>query len=543
MAGFGRDRELPVAIPLRGILGFSLLLSVMVAVPLFALLPRVQPYIPTSRFGAGPNVEISGLSDEVTLDSIGRIRTSREVALRIELEDVQRYLEAQNGSLRFKAMTFDRYDGDRWRRTPTLETLHNTNWREVPYRLADAPPVQWARIWLQPLSTKSLVIPQETSRLGIDLPLIELGRGGGLWISGPRPTTVVSYQVGLADRALHLAPPPEGGDASLDLSGVTPAIAGLAARVAGEGQDLVRVQRIERYLQEEYEYTLDFVGRSAEKPIEDFLLRSRSGHCEYFASSMVLMLRSQGIPARLVTGYLGAESNFLQDYFTVRQENAHAWVEAYLEDEGRWETFDPTPAVGQPGLRRTTLLSLAEQAYDFVLFRWDRYVLSYDMNDQISVLGWFREAWTGLWSWLDDDATSPETAETATAAAGEGEPEGAGRMRIPVVGLLGLTFAIALLGAAWILWRRWRRPLTAVSAYQRLRWEMERDGVEVSDVDPPLALKRAALSRWPEAAIQTGRVFDLYVQESYANRPLEPADRVDLKRSLQEALRTLHKAG
>lgn len=543
MAGFSRDQALPTQVPLRGILGVSLLLSVLVAVPLFALLPRVRPYIPASRLG-GPTLEVSGLSDEVTLDSIGRMRTSRAVALRIEMEDTQRYLETHRDSLRFKATTFDRYENDRWRRSPVLTSLHNIDWEDVPFELADEPPTQWAQVWLQPLNTRSLVLPLESSRIQVGFPSLDVSRGGSVVVSGPLRTTVLNYRVGLADRPLYLAPPPEDGDASLDLSGVTPPIGDLASRVMGEGGDLDRVRRLERHLQQEYEYTLDFVGRSTDDPIEEFLFRSQSGHCEYFASSMVLMLRSQGIPARLVTGYLGAESNFLQGYLTVRQENAHAWVEAYLEDEGRWETFDPTPAVGRPGLRRATLLGLAVQAYDYVLFRWDRYVLSYDMDDQISVFAWAREAWEDLWRWFEDEPAAPAVAEDTGESATAETPVGGGEVpEVPVVALVALSLALALGGAVWILWRRWRRPLTAVTAYQRLRWEMERDGLEVSAVDPPLAVKRAALSHWPEAADPAGRVFDLYVQESYAGRPLEDADREDLQQSLHETLRRLRKAG
>ena len=93
-------------------------------------------------------------------------------------------------------------------------------------------------------------------------------------------------------------------------------------------------------------------------PIEDFVTRNRSGHCEYFASALALMLRSQGIPARMVIGYRGGECNPLGDFFDVRQLHAHAWVEAYLEPDqipekerpaglsvqhGAWLVLDATP--------------------------------------------------------------------------------------------------------------------------------------------------------------------------------------------------------
>ena len=105
-------------------------------------------------------------------------------------------------------------------------------------------------------------------------------------------------------------------------------------------------------------------ARSPGDPIGDFLFRYRSGHCEYFATAMVLMLRSQGIPARFVTGFLGGENNRL-GYYIVRQSNAHAWVEAYLPDSG-WTVFDPTPPAGRPAVAQRSLWSAIRQAYDFM---------------------------------------------------------------------------------------------------------------------------------------------------------------------------------
>lgn len=542
LAGFGRDRAASVDVPLGGILAVSVLLSVAVAVPLFALLPRVRtPFLATTGFGAGPQIEVSGLSDEVTLDSIGLVRTSREVALRIEFDDPQRYLEDDGGSLRFKAATFDRYEGNRWERSSRQDTLYNPDEDRLAYQLSDAPAVQWAQVWLQPLHSHSLVVPIETSRVEIGQTRLFVSRGGALSLPS-RPHNVLTYRVGLADHTLQLAPPPGEDDPTLDLSGVSPSIARLARELMGAvGSDRERVGRLEQRLQQDYDYTLDFVGRSARDPIEDFLFHSRSGHCEYFATSMVLLLRSQGVPARLVTGFLGAETNLLQGYFVVRQENAHAWVEAYLRDEGRWATFDPTPPVGRPTLRRTTAWSLAVQTYDYLLFRWDRYVLSYDLDDQLSFFGRLRDTWSRLWHLLD---RRREPSRPEPAGPGEQPAPSTGWRsvsRVPVVGVLVLTVAIALAGAGWILWRRLRRTLTPEDAYRRLRWELQRDGVAVSAVDPPLALRATALSLWPQAAGPAGRVFDLYLQETYAGRPLDERERRDLQAALGEALRRLRR--
>jgi hypothetical protein len=130
-------------------------------------------------------------------------------------------------------------------------------------------------------------------------------------------------------------------------------------------------------------------------PIEDFVSNNPQGHCEYFATALVLMLRSQRIPARMVIGYRTGEWNDLGRFFQVRQLHAHTWVEAYLRREdlpprlakdpewagGGWLRLDPTPASGEPagaGLWRHGLGS----ALDWLDFLWSRYVLDMDRPRQ-----------------------------------------------------------------------------------------------------------------------------------------------------------------
>jgi hypothetical protein len=108
-----------------------------------------------------------------------------------------------------------------------------------------------------------------------------------------------------------------------------------------------KLDAIERHLAAEYHYARTFVRPASIDPVTDFLFDDKKGHCEYFASAMVLLARAAGIPARVVTGYRVAEHNPYGDYFVVRERNAHAWVEAWVEGEG-WVTRDPTPASSLP---------------------------------------------------------------------------------------------------------------------------------------------------------------------------------------------------
>ena len=134
-------------------------------------------------------------------------------------------------------------------------------------------------------------------------------------------------------------------------------------------------------------------------PIEDFVRNHRTGHCEYFASALTLMLRSQQIPARMVVGYKGGDFNTVGNYYIVRQLHAHAWVEAYLpaneipsgdldplEDRalGAWLRLDPTPT-GQDivaNRSRLPLVTKMRELVDYCQVLWDDYVLGLNATRQ-----------------------------------------------------------------------------------------------------------------------------------------------------------------
>ncbi len=149
----------------------------------------------------------------------------------------------------------------------------------------------------------------------------------------------------------------------------------LAIRVAGLGDPALRVHRIERFLMKTCTYTLDKQkippGR---KGIEWFVLTHRKGSCEHFASALAAMIRSCGIPARVVTGFLVTEYNESGDYFIVRASDAHAWVEYF---DKTWIVIDATPSARQaPGIRFHII--------DELRFRWIRWVIQYSLEDQIN---------------------------------------------------------------------------------------------------------------------------------------------------------------
>lgn len=141
-----------------------------------------------------------------------------------------------------------------------------------------------------------------------------------------------------------------------------------------------------------YQYSLRFrQSRNREMdPIEDFVANHRTGHCEYFATALVLMLRSQKIPARLIVGYHGGEYNELGNYYLVRQRDAHAWVEALLDPDqiarigagslprqgapqGGWLRLDPTPGGGGPE-ESDVVWNRFDDLMEYAEFLWSDYV-------------------------------------------------------------------------------------------------------------------------------------------------------------------------
>ena len=143
---------------------------------------------------------------------------------------------------------------------------------------------------------------------------------------------------------------------------------------------------------------------AGENPIDDFLFNTKRGFCEHYATSFVYLMRAAGLPARIVTGYQGGELNPNGNYLIVRQSDAHAWAEVWLENQG-WVRVDPTAAVsparieqgiGDSILERDELPLMAR--HDFPLLKkaflnwdninndWNQWVLGYDDKKQLEFL-------------------------------------------------------------------------------------------------------------------------------------------------------------
>ncbi|HEV3481511.1 MAG TPA: transglutaminase domain-containing protein, partial [Candidatus Acidoferrales bacterium] len=196
----------------------------------------------------------------------------------------------------------------------------------------------------------------------------------------------VSYLPATPPSDLRKAPSafPEAIHATyLQLPALDPRIPKLAADVtASSKNEYDKAAAIRDYLIAHYSYTLDLSGSHGADPLANFLFVRRAGHCEYFASAMTVMLRSIGVPARYVTGFLPGEYNDLGGDYIIRQSDAHSWVEVYFPTYG-WVTFDPTPSGNE---NRTGLLSRVGLYWDWLQLTWGEWIINYDFSHQL-VLG------------------------------------------------------------------------------------------------------------------------------------------------------------
>jgi protein-glutamine gamma-glutamyltransferase len=190
----------------------------------------------------------------------------------------------------------------------------------------------------------------------------------------------------------------------LQLPALDPRIADLASDWAGSGPPLEQAARLQRHLRTEFAYSLDLPKDPAHDPLADFLFERKKGHCEYFASAMTVMLRTIGIPARIVNGFQSGTFNSVSGMYVIRSSDAHSWVEAYDPSAG-WVTFDPTPSAPRaPGNR---LLTRAGFYLDAAQSFWQDWVVNYDLDRQISLAGKFDEKTRALrWAWHPPDLTA-----------------------------------------------------------------------------------------------------------------------------------------
>ncbi len=383
----------------------------MFASLLFFLIPRIGfGFFFQKDRGA---LQMAGFSDGIQLGAHGVIKDNRTVVMRVKVD--RQYQGRGAPYLHWRGVAFDRYHDGTWLRTMNAPLSR----RQVTYGdgvaryhmlYVDHPgTVQAAElerrrkhgmrqeIYLEPMGNDVL--------FGASMPLaFELGRLAG----NKRPrrsrndelrllhTQGIKYTV-YSDvnqppaAELRKAPAnflPDGFQVYLQgVDELTPETVQLAADITrGLDNNYDKAVAIESWLRSNLGYTLHMKDPHGVEPIHFFLFQRKKGHCEYFSSAMTMMVRSLGIPARNVNGFLGGEWNEYDDYIAVRAGDAHSWVEIYFPGHG-WVTFDPTPAGERDFMGRggTGWREKMRRFFDNMRFKWFKWIIEYDIYQQLSI--------------------------------------------------------------------------------------------------------------------------------------------------------------
>jgi transglutaminase-like putative cysteine protease len=380
---------------------FSLLVILFLATPLFLAMPRLA--LRQSGTGWMQGASLSGFSDTVRLGDVGQLKLNPKLVMRVRVNQPP----SQYGSnLRWRGVTLDFYDGSSWRDSLSVQRNRRLGARPVSkrgntYWVDEAASARRAEqltsitrqtFYLEPLDTPTIFAAPKP--LWIEgPPSLWRDESDGLWTSNHALNRLV-YQVESdtrqpSDKELRER---HSTDYPVDIHvrytqlprSFDARVGQLAANVAQGATTTIDIaRRIESHLRTSYSYSLNLKRTNDGEPVADFLFNVRAGHCEYFASAMTLMLRTQGIPARLVNGFQMGEYSEISDFYTVRQSDAHSWVEVYFPQHG-WLAFDPTPAAGLSQYENNWLATLRHFSESVEMF-WLENVIGFSANEQASM--------------------------------------------------------------------------------------------------------------------------------------------------------------
>jgi transglutaminase-like putative cysteine protease len=366
------------------------------SVLLFFAMPRISGgYL--SRYAQSDAIS-TGFSDSVNLGEIGHIQQSSEVVAHIRIDGDA----TGDHQIRLRGSVLTAFDGKRWsnphRESDVLAQAYGRVFQlstrppqlggeEVRLARGLQPDLLHYRVLMEPLSTTVIfTIPAAQAIFGS---FREIGVDDNQTFHNLDHERAVTVYEGVSDVSfpapatldrLRAFPPPSIPDQYLQLpQQLDPRIPELAHKLTdSERSPYRRALAINRYLTTQYSYTLQLPAQPVADPLADFLFRRRRGHCEYFSSSMAVLLRTVGIHSRVITGFRGAQFNQLNSTYIVRASDAHSWVEAFIPGAG-WVTFDPTPPGNAP---LPTFWSRAQLYFDAAQEFWREWIVNYDVGHQ-----------------------------------------------------------------------------------------------------------------------------------------------------------------
>jgi protein-glutamine gamma-glutamyltransferase len=381
------ETERRLAVSLGGATPMILLFILAGAAGIFFVLPRTAAgYAGVST----PDNDIStGFSNEVRLGSIGEIQQSNSIVMHVQMESSSIPFQ----DFKWRGVALSSFDGTTWSNSGehiVAPKMADGRFIVAPKQNASPDTLLRYRVLLEPLNSNVFFLAEQPATVAGNYSLIEFDSGGAVFdfdrehpiavyegeSYGERPTVA---ELRAATGAFPAKIPPT----YLQLPDVDPRIVQMAHDVThGASNDYDKARALENHLQSHYGYTLQLPSTPPKDPLANFLFVRKRGHCEYFASAMAVMLRSIGIPSRVVNGFRGGEFNDLSGKYLIRARDAHSWVEAYFPGRG-WVSFDPTPAgslsTHSGGWSRMALYLDAMESF------WREWIVNYDFARQRSL--------------------------------------------------------------------------------------------------------------------------------------------------------------
>ena len=512
-------------------------LTIALTLIIFFLIPRIGAGMYQKT--GGESLRTTGFSDRVDLGTIGSVKQDPQIVMRVELPDQP---AVEKDQLYLRGLAYDQYDGRSWnhrglhRRSLGLVAEGTFLARPAgsrPSGSLSAPVRQ--DILLETLDTAVLFAAPFADLVSGEFLTVQADGMGGLHLPFP-PSSRIRYSVMsyaprlVADErsASTLVYPDPIRSHYLQVPTGSQQVADLARRVTQEATTpFGRMLAIQDHLLENYRYSLDVDEATLSHPLNEFLFTRKTGYCEHYATAMVVMLRTLGIPARLVTGFLATEWNEYGSYFTVRQRDAHAWVEVYFPHSG-WITMDPTPTIA--ATVATDRWESIRRLWESVRLQWDRLFVRYSAKDQLAVVHGVREGSDALregasrWGSLLSSPISQALSRLMDVA--RSFQPGVLTLVTSVI-VIVLALVILVLRDRIGLWATTylstsHPELAIVQLYARMVRTVERHGIQKHPSATANEFASLVEHEWKPAGPIVADVIALYQQGRFSRTPLTP---------------------
>jgi transglutaminase-like putative cysteine protease len=479
-----------------------LLQALPIMVVLFILFPRIPG--PLWSLPSDAHSGRTGLSDEMRLGNITSLVESEEIAFRVQFAGAAPAAE----QLYWRGPVLWHTDGREWTRLSDREADSSAG------KTVDYTPLGSAVSYSVTLESHN-----RQWLFALDLPatLPELPGGVTLrpdfqLLSNKRIDERLRYQVTSHPRYNTGFIEPWEWHIALSLPAtINPRARALVSQWRSrENTDRAIVeQALALFRDQAFWYTRQPPALVSEHPVDEFLFETQRGFCEHYAAAFTTLMRLAGIPARVVTGYQGGEFNPVGDFLVVRQSDAHAWSEVWLEEDG-WVRVDPTAVIPAdrieafPDLTRFSTTAATPFSDDQILWiarSWRQLKLGWDA---------LNHSWN-QWVLGFDNKRQAELLRRL----GLGQLEWRGMVGL-MAGLLGL---LLLLISGWLLWRRPKTADPVLRIYQRFCNKLAGRGIKRAKSEGPLDFARRVTVLRPDLADEVDLITNYYQRLRYSSKP------------------------